>query len=171
MRTLTKKLRTAAMIGVLGVLAACGQGAPSGYTTAAQSRLQLAVPQDWVAGETSGSVDLVRQDREGNDPALRLAAMSDYPDKSAQGALGQVRTLNLLGKPDDSGGMAEVAGERDMWRWDLTTDEGATQIIAWALCDRTPNLCVVITLVSKGPIDDALAKEIEDSVEILPASD
>lgn len=170
MRTFMKVVGTAALLGAIGLLTACSQGAPSGYTAVAQDRLQLAVPQEWVGGETSGDVDLVRQDKEGNEPDLRLAAISDYPDKSARSALGQVRTLNVLGTPDDSGGMAEIAGERDMLRWDLTTDEGATHIIAWALCERTPNLCVLVTLVSKGPIDDDLAKEIEESIEILPAT-
>lgn len=98
MRSMTRTIGVAALLGMVGAVAACGQGAPSGFTEVTQDRLRIAVPDDWTEGATSGIVDLVRQDVPGDQPDLRLAASSSYPDSSARGALGQVQVLNILGK-------------------------------------------------------------------------
>lgn len=160
-----------AVLAMVGVLAGCGQSSPSGYAEVSQERLEVAVPEEWTAGETSGIVDLVRQDVAGDAPSLRLAAASDYPDSSARGALGQLQALNVLGVPDESGGMKEVEGDRDMWRWDLTTDDGAYHVIAWTLCDQNPTHCVLVTLTGTEEIEADLASNIQDSIKILPAQD
>lgn len=171
MRAVTKAAGIAAVVGLVGVLAACGQDTPDGFTEVSQERLKVAVPEEWTEGETSGIVDLVRQDEAGDAPTLRLAASSDYPDSSARGALGQLQALNVLGTPDESGGMKEVDGDRDMWRWDLTTDDGAYHVIAWTLCEQNPTHCVLVTLTGTQEIDVDLATNIEKSIEIVPAQD
>ncbi len=162
-------MRAVAVLGVAALLAGCsanGQDVPDGWAVATQGRLGVMVPETWVDGLASGIVDLVRQDVAGTEPGFRLAASSDYPDSSARGALGQVQTLNVLGTPDESGGMSEVEGDRDMWRWDLTTDQEAYHLIAWALCDKSPDQCALVTLVATGPIDGDMATTIQESIEL-----
>lgn len=171
MQHVVKMVGLAAALGAVGILSACGSSVPKGFVEAAQGRLEVLVPDTWVEGTASGIVDLVRQNADAdNDVTLRLAASSDYPDTSARGALGQVQALNVLGTPDTSGGLEEVAGDRDMWRWDLTTGDGAQHVIAWALCVDTEELCVLVTLTGEQAIDASLATTIQDSITILPPS-
>lgn len=155
----------------LTVVAGCGPSVPEGYVETTQGQLRLVVPEGWVAGETSGDVDLVRQDAAGDDPAVRLAAMSDYPDTSARGAINQILTFQVLGVPDSPGGLSEVDGDSDMWRYDATVDGGAAHVVAWALCDSSKDACVMVTISGKSALDEKLLSTVQDSIQIVDAAD
>lgn len=170
MRTTRVLTVVSALLG-LTVLAGCGPSVPDGYVETTQGHLRLVVPSGWVPGTPSGVVDLVRQDVAGDEPAVRLAASSDYPDTSARGAINRVLSFQLLGVPDSDGGLTEVEGDSDMWRYDATVDNGRAHVVAWALCDSSKDACVLVTISGRSALDNVLVTTVQDSIRIVDVAD
>ncbi|MGO1316779.1 MAG: hypothetical protein ACTMIR_07070 [Cellulomonadaceae bacterium] len=99
----------------------------------------------------------------------RLAASSDYPDRSARGAIAQLMTFGAFA-PDESGGVSRVErdGELAMWRWDMTYDAGEYHMVAWALTEE--EFTVLVTLTGRGGLDPAMVERMQDSIAIASES-
>lgn len=159
------------MLGLL--LTACsGDGPPEGYRTLEQGRLRVAVADSWQPVElgAASAFDVVLQDvPDDAELTYRFAASSDYPDDSARGVMAQMQSAAAFGTPDEPGGLSAV--ERDdgaeMWRWDLTYDDGAYQVVTWAL--HEDGLTVVVSLTGRDEIPAEMIDAVGESIEILPA--
>lgn len=158
---------------VLGLLLTGCSDDGQGYRAIEQGRLHVAVLDSWEPVDLEGATafDLVLQDEpDDEDLTYRFAASSDYPDRSARGAIAQLQSSGGF-IPDESGGVSRVERDDDlaMWRWDLTYGDGEFQTVAWALTEDEHT--VVVTLAGRGGLDPAMIERVGDSIEILSESE
>lgn len=149
-------------------LGACSSGTPEGFREVTQGKLRVAVPEGWVDGTVSGGYDLALQDVAGDSFTVRLLASSDYPATSARGAIDQIQTFSGI-EGDESGGVSQVEREddREMWTWDVTYDDGAYHLVAWALRDGAKDTTVVVTLSGTGTLAPDLVEDVRDSIDVV----
>lgn len=162
-------------VALVMLLGACSS-TPDGFRSVEQGYLKIDVPAEWQPGdlEPGSYYDLALQDEPAQEDATYIfVASSDFPDTGARLALSQLRLFAAFGTPDESGGMSQVADEDagEMWRWDFTVGNGSHQVVMWALEDRASGHVVVAGVSAKGGLDAELVDTIEDSIEIIPASD
>lgn len=160
-----------ALLGVLTCALLLSGCSGDGYRHLEQGRLRVDVPDSWEPGEVAATAfDVVFQDApEDEDMIYRLAASSDYPDRSARGAIAQLMSFGAFA-PDESGGVSRV--ERDdelaMWRWDMTYDAGEYHMVAWALTEE--EFTVLVTVTGRGGLDPAMVERMQDSIAIASES-
>lgn len=171
---LSSRFRAAAVLAVpvlaLSLASCSSSDLPEGFREVTTGNLRVAVPEGWVDGTPSGSYDVALQDTAGDGFTVRLLASSSSDAVDARNAISDIRDFAGI-VPDQPTDAAEVKRDdgREMWSWDVTYDDGQYGLVAWALHDDDLDATVVVTLSSKGAVDEELAADVRDSIDVVAA--
>ncbi|WP_127126626.1 hypothetical protein [Georgenia sp. SYP-B2076] len=161
--------RAAALVAAGVLLTACsGTGTPEGWMRLERGWLAVDAPEELieVPEEQAGAYDLVLQDTR-ESPDVQLAAATEYGTASARSTLTVVRLESPFGRLDEGDEFSEVEtdGDRELWRWDFTYEDGAYQGVGWAAHDSETERTVVVALTGKD-LADQTVQQVEQSIEV-----